>query len=179
MLRKRVSGRRAMIFLSVSVTPLVLPWRTCCVAASANTAGITASDANRTDLAVIVNPKVPDDNLSMGELRRIMMGDKQFWTGDQRVTVLVPAAGTRDRSTVMKVVYQMTETQYRQFWLAKRFRQEALSEPKAVDSDRAICALVASVPGTIGIIDNGKIPSGVKVLHIDKQSPGQKDYPVH
>lgn len=175
MLRKRPSNLIRSIRWCAAAALLITP----CGLAGDAVAATLAADGSRTDLAVIVNPKVPGDNFSMAELRRIMTGDKQYWGGDQRVTVLVPGTGMRERATVLKVVYQMTETQYRQFWLTKRFRQETLSEPKAVDSDKALCELIASIPGTIGIVDSAKVPSSVKVIRIDKLLPGSGDYPIH
>ena len=49
------------------------------------------------DVAIVVRPDVPVDNLSFAELRRLMLGDRQFWTSNLKVTLLVRAPGARER----------------------------------------------------------------------------------
>ena len=44
-------------------------------------------------LAVIANAGIPVDTLSLAELRKVFLGDRQFWSGDLRVTLLVPRPG--------------------------------------------------------------------------------------
>ena len=56
-----------------------------------------------------------------------MLGDRQFWTSNLRVTLLVRAPGAREREVVLKTIYQMSEAQFRQYWIAKVFRAEAAS----------------------------------------------------
>ncbi len=41
------------------------------------------------DVAVVVHPDVPVDNLSFADMRRIMPGDRQFWDSSLRVTLLI------------------------------------------------------------------------------------------
>src|ERR1700748_3176006 len=73
------------------------------------------------DIAIVVRPDVPVDNLSFADLRRVLLGDRQFWSSNLRVTLLVRAPGAREREVVLKTVYQMSEGQYRQYWIAKVF----------------------------------------------------------
>ena len=73
----------------------------------------------------------PVDNLTFAELRRIMIGDRQFWTSNLRVTLLVRSPGTRERDVVLKKIYKMSEAQFRQYWIAKVFRAEAPAGQKS------------------------------------------------
>ena len=68
---------------------------------------------------------MPVDNLTFAELRRLMLGDRQFWASNLKVTLLVRAPGARERDVVLKTIYQMSEAQFRQYWIAKVFRAEA------------------------------------------------------
>ena len=84
-----------------------------------------------TDVAVVVRPDVPVDNLSLSEVRKLLLGDRQFWTPSLRVTLLISAPGSRERDVVLRDIYQMPEAQFRQYWIAKVFRAEAASGPRA------------------------------------------------
>ncbi len=131
------------------------------------------------DIAIVVRPDVPVDNLSFSELRRLMLGDKQYWTSSLRVTLLVRAPGAREREVVLRTIYQMSEAQFRQYWIAKVFRAEAPSAPRIVYSSEMADDLVASVPGAVAFVDASQVPKGLKVLKINGLLPGQKGYPLH
>jgi hypothetical protein len=131
------------------------------------------------DIAIVVRPDVPVDNLSFAELRKLMLGDRQFWTSNLRVTLLVRAPGTREREVVLKTIYQMSEAQFRQYWIAKVFRAEAASGPRVVYSNEMAAELAAAIPGAVAFVDAGEVPRGLKVLKINGKLPGDKDYPLH
>src|SRR4029079_18341938 len=63
------------------------------------------------DIAVVVHPDVPVSNLSLADLRRILLGDREFWTTGVRVTLLIRAPIARERDAAVKDVCQMTEAQ--------------------------------------------------------------------
>ena len=48
-----------------------------------------ASPAAAGDIAVIVHPEVAVDDVTFTELRKIMLGDRQFWSSGQKVTLIV------------------------------------------------------------------------------------------
>ena len=130
------------------------------------------------DLAVVVHPGVPVDNLTFAELRRILLGDREFWTSDLRVTLLIRAPIARERDAAVREVCQMTESQFRQHWIGKVFRAETRSVPKIVTSGEMALDQVSRTPGAITFVDAAAAPKGVKVLKIDGKSPGQSGYRV-
>src|SRR5215831_15538592 len=97
--------------------------------------GVLPASAAAGDVAIVVRPDTPVDSLSLGDLRRVFLGDRQFWSSNLRVTLLVRAPGAHERDVVLNTVYQMSEAQYRQYWIAKVFRAEASSAPKVVYSN--------------------------------------------
>jgi hypothetical protein len=127
-------------------------------------------------LAVIVHPDVPVDGLTLGELRKVFLGDRQFWEGELRVVLLVPPDRSSERAALLARVYEKTETQYRHYWIAKVFREEAQSAPKKISSPRLTGDLVRQIPGAITVVDAAKVPSGVKVLRIDGKTPADAGY---
>jgi len=131
-----------------------------------------------TDVAVVVRPDVPVDDLSFADLRRLMRGERQFWTSNIRVTLVVRAPVARERDIVLKTIYQMSEAQFRQYWIAKVFRAEAAAGPRIVYSNEASAELVAALPGAVALVDASQVPKGLKVLRVDGHLPGDKGYPL-
>ena len=128
------------------------------------------------DVAVVVHPNVPVDNLTLGDLRRLVLGDREFWPGSVRVTLLVRAPIAHERDVVLKNVCQMTEAQFRQHWIAKVFRAEAAVAPKIVYSAEMAVELVNQMPGAIAFIDASQAGRGLKIVRIDGRLPGEKGY---
>ena len=130
------------------------------------------------DIAIVVHPDVPVSNLSLADLRRILLGDREFWTTGVRVTLLIRAPIARERDAAVKDVCQMTEAQFRQHWIGKVFRAESPSGPKIVYSTEAALEQVSRTPGAIAFVPASAVGRGVKVLRIDGKAPGQSGYAV-
>ena len=130
------------------------------------------------DIAIVVRPDVPVDNLTFAELRRLMLGDRQFWASNMKVTLLVRAPGAREREVVLKTIYQMSEAQFRQYWIAKVFRAEAASGPRIVYSNQTAAELTSAIPGAVAFVEAAQVPKGLKVLKINGVLPGDKGYPL-
>jgi ABC-type phosphate transport system substrate-binding protein len=130
------------------------------------------------DIAIVVRPDVPVDDLSFAELRRLMLGDRQFWTSNLKVTLLVRAPGAREREVVLKTIYQMSEAQFRQYWIAKVFRAEAASGPRIVYSNETAAELTSAIPGAVAFVEAAQVPKGLKVLKVNGALPGDKRYPL-
>jgi len=136
------------------------------------------SASAQSDIAIVVRPDVPVENLTFAELRRLMLGDRQFWTSNLRVTLLVRAPGAHERDVVLKTIYQMSEAQFRQYWIAKVFRAEAAAGPKIVYSNEMATELTAAMPGAVAFVEAPQVPKGLKVLKINGLLPGDKAYPL-
>jgi hypothetical protein len=111
-------------------------------------------------------------------VRKILLGERQYWSSDLRVTLLIRAPVARERDVVLKTLYVMTEAQFRQYWIAKVFRAEIPAGPKIVYSNEMATELVASIPGSIGFVDAAEVPKGLKVLKINGHLPGEEGYPL-
>jgi hypothetical protein len=140
--------------------------------------GMRAGAATDSDIAVVVRPDVPVDDLTFPELRRLLLGDRQFWTSNLRVTLLVRAPGAREREVVLKTIYQMSEAQFRQYWIAKVFRNEAPAGPRVVYSNGMAAELASAIPGAVAFVEADEAPKGLKVLKINGKLPGQPGYPL-
>jgi hypothetical protein len=131
------------------------------------------------DVAVVANKDVPVDNLSFIELRKILLGDRQFWSSNVRVTLLIHAPIARERDVVLKNILEMSEAQFRQYWIGKVFRAESSVAPKTVDTNERAAALLINIPGAVAFMDADLVPRDAKVLKVDGLLPGQKGYALH
>ena len=111
---------------------------------------------------MVVHPGVPVNGLTFAEVRKLLFGDRQYWTPDLRVTLVMRAPVAREREIVLRTIYQMTEAQFRQYWISKVFRAEAASGPRIVYSNEEATGLVGALPGAISFIDVTLVPKGLK-----------------
>jgi ABC-type phosphate transport system substrate-binding protein len=128
------------------------------------------------DVAVVVHPDVPVDNLTVSELRRVVLGDREFWPAGARITLLLRAPVAHERDVVLKNLCQMTEAQFRQHWIGKVFRADTALAPKIVYSAEMAVAMVNRFPGAIAFVDASLVGKGLKVVKIDGRAPGETGY---
>jgi hypothetical protein len=130
------------------------------------------------DIAVVVRPDLPVDDLTLPQTRKLLLGEQQFWNSNLRVTLLLRAPAAREREVVLKVIYRMNEAEFRQYWISRMFRAESTSGPKVVYSNEMATELVSALPGSVAFVDASQVPKGLKVLKIDGKLPGQPGYPL-
>jgi hypothetical protein len=129
-------------------------------------------------VAIVVSQDVPVDDLSFADVRKLFLGERQFWTPKLRVVLLMRAPVAPERDVVLRSIYQMSEAQFRQYWISKVFRADVSAGPKIVYSNEMANDLVSAIPGAVAFIDAGQIPKGLKVLKIDGKLPADKAYPL-
>lgn len=130
------------------------------------------------DIAVVTNPQTPVSDLSLADVRKVFLGERQYWTSDMPVILLVRAPVAREREVVLRTIYQMTESQFKQYWVAKIFRSEAVSAPKIVYSADMSNQLLSVIPGSIGFMQAKDVGPGLKVLKVNGLLPGEAGYPL-
>jgi hypothetical protein len=116
--------------------------------------------------------------LRLAEVRKVFLGERQYWNAKLPVVLLIRAPAAREREVVLRVIYQMSEAQFKQFWVAKIFRAEVTAPPKIVYSDDLQYELVSAMPGAIAFVDSRNVHPGVKVVRVDGMLPGDKNYPL-
>ena len=131
-------------------------------------------------IAVIVHGEVPVSDLSLKELRRIFLGERQFWSKQLTITLLMPPRGSQEREVLLDKIYeQRSEAQYQHYWINKLFDDDGPQfAPKITGSDEMSASLVRVIPGSIALVPANKIPEGVKVLRIGGKRPGEAGYPL-
>lgn len=138
----------------------------------------TAQTTRGADIAVVVNADTPVTDLSLSEVRKVLLGERQYWSSKLPVVLLIRAPAARERDVVLRVIYQMSEAQFKQYWVAKIFRAEAATPPRIVYSNDMQYELLTALPGSIAFVDSRNMRAGVKILRVDGHFPGEKDYPL-
>ena len=131
------------------------------------------------DLAIVVHPETPVSKLTFAELRQVFLGERQYWTKDVPIVLLVRAPTSVERDAVLNVIYQMKEPQFKQYWIAKIFRAELSSPPKIVYSNDSANQLVSTIVGSIAFMAAADVKPGLKVLRVDDRLPGEAGYRLH
>ena len=137
---------------------------------------VTALAAPGGPVAIVVNQEVPFEDLTLPEVRKVFLGERQYWNPKLRVVLLMRAPVAPERDVVLRAIYQMSEAQFRQYWISKVFRADVPSGPKIVYSTEMVTELLAALPGAVAFVDASAIPKGMKVLKIDGKLPGDKAY---
>lgn len=145
-----------------------------CLLAQIPAAPCSASE----DMAIIVHPATPVDRLTFAEMRKVFLGDRQYWSSAMPVVLIVRAPVARERQVVLNKIYGMTESQFKQYWITRIFRDETTSTPKLVYSNQTINELVGAIPGAISLVRADDVTPGVKVLRINGALPGEASYPL-
>jgi hypothetical protein len=128
------------------------------------------------EFAVIASPDVPVENLSVADLRKLFLGDRQFWSPNLRVSLLVRAPVARERAVVVWTICKMSEAQFGQHWIGKVMRADCTSSPRQFTSNQAAMEMVRATPGAIAIVNSAQVPNGMKVLAIEGKLPHQPGY---
>jgi hypothetical protein len=140
-------------------------------------AQVPAAPQTRTAVAIVVHPQTGPSGLSFDELRKIFRGDQQFWPDGSRITLLVRAPVAVERAIVLDRIYDMSEDEFRQYWIGKMFRADVAAGPKIVYSSEMARELVTVIPGAITFLPLDAAV-GVKVLRINGMLPSDTRYPL-
>jgi ABC-type phosphate transport system substrate-binding protein len=129
------------------------------------------------DVAIVVHPETPVDSMTLVDVRKVFRGERQYWApSNLPVVLLVRAPVSRERDVVLRVIYQMSEPQFKQYWIARIFRAEATSGPKIVYSNDVANQLAGAIPGAVGFMPAGEVKPPLKIVRVDGKLPGEPGY---
>jgi phosphate transport system substrate-binding protein len=136
---------------------------------------VQISLAQNQDVAVVVNPKNPVNDITRTELRKIFAGEKRTWARGVSIKLVVRVPGSLERVVLLRLL-GMSENEYKQYWIAQVFHGEAQAEPVALFSNGMQKEAVAAFPGAIALVTLGDVKPGMKVLKVDGHAPGEPGY---
>jgi ABC-type phosphate transport system substrate-binding protein len=141
----------------------------------ASLACLRVAAAQAGDVAVVVNDRNPVTKMSKTELRKIFAGEERSWSAGVPIRIFVRAPGTHERAALLKLL-DMTEGEYKQYWIAQVFRGEAQTEPIALPSNGMQREAVVAYPGAVALVELQDVKAGMKVLRVEGRMPGEAGY---
>jgi phosphate transport system substrate-binding protein len=127
-------------------------------------------------LAIIVNRSNTVDALSTSELRRVFLGDRSHWPNGRRITLVMREPGEPERRSMLRDVYQMSESDLKNHFLHGLFTGDILVSPKILATAVGVRKFVFNVPGAIGYVRLSDVDDTVRVLRVDELLPEDKGY---
>lgn len=128
------------------------------------------------DIAIIVHPDNLLNEISSRDLSRIFKREKQRWTDNSTVYVIMQEDGTPEKNLIVSKIFLMRSNELKRYWLNKMIKGEILSFPKTLSSSDAIKRFVSQIHSAIAYVNAEDLDESVKVLPIDGKKPGEKGY---
>ena len=86
------------------------------------------------DVAFVVNKANPTDTLSMAQLKKILLAKDAQWPSGKKITIYMGAPGQPERSSALKTVCGMSETDFNLQYMHAAFVGETAEPPKVAAS---------------------------------------------
>jgi ABC-type phosphate transport system substrate-binding protein len=173
--------KRRTLTRALCALPLLAALAAACLPPGGEGAGAGAGAAARAQepakLVVIVNKSNPVNNLKLSELCGYFLFEHVNWpTGAGKVRVVMLNPGMPEREAGLRLICNMSDKEYVNHFLAKKFRGESPEEPRLRNSAADVISYVSSNPGAIGYVRLGELDASVKVVNVDDREPGAADY---
>jgi ABC-type phosphate transport system substrate-binding protein len=132
-------------------------------------------------LVVVVNKSNSVESLSMGQLRKLMLGDVRDWPDRKPVVVVARESSSKVSQTVLSSVVRLTEAECRRYIMNAEFRGEEPMAVQTANSDVSAAKLVSSLAGSIAFVEASALPAianTVKIVRVNGKLPGESGYPL-
>jgi ABC-type phosphate transport system substrate-binding protein len=130
------------------------------------------------DVAVVVSPENPIEDIQWKDLVKIFKLEKQYWRDNEKVYLVLRESGSKEKGVVLEKIYQTSDEGLKKMWLAKMYREEITAFPRVLNSNEAVIRFVNQVPTAISVIDASYRDGRVKTLRINGILPGEEGYPL-
>lgn len=125
---------------------------------------LIAPSVSAQEVLLIVNPDVPVDSLTGGDVKQIFIGKKTDWGNGGKITFFT----TEEAETLnvfLKNYVGKSSTQYRTFWKKQVFTGKG-KMPRSSGNDQEMVELVSGTGGAIGFVSQGADLGNTKILPI-------------
>jgi ABC-type phosphate transport system substrate-binding protein len=124
-------------------------------------------------IAIVVNKQNPAQTLTVGAVRKILLGEVARWPNGSRITVVMREPGQVERDAVLQQVCRMADGEYSRRVLHALFIRELESGPKLLNSAAGVRRFVVNVPGAIGFLRSEDVDDSIKVMALDGPVPSE------
>ena len=112
---------------------------------------------------VVVNSASGLAAITDDQLKDLFLGKKITWDDGGKVVVVIPKDGPANDALMKRL--GKNPQQFQTGWKKLVFTGKG-AMPEQVDSDDAVVAFVAKIPGAIGLVDKAKVKDGVKAIPV-------------
>lgn len=130
------------------------------------------------DVAVVVNESNRVSTITLTDLRKVFAGERHWWAVGVPIKLVVRAQGTHEQMVLLKLL-GLSESEYKQYWIALVFRGEVDSEPMILPSVGMQMEALTVFAGGITMVSMRDVKPGMKVLRVNGRVPGEEGYPLH
>ena len=127
-------------------------------------------------LAIIINQSNPVDELSLGELRTVFLGERSHWPNGRRITLVMMEQGQPEREAILRDICRLSEADFRRRILQGLFTGEVLVSPKTLATPVGVRKFIFNVPGAIGYLRPEDVDGSVTVIRVDGHLPRDAEY---
>lgn len=140
---------------------------------------ISVSLAAARDLALISNKTNAVSAMTLPDLVKICKAQTNRWPDGKPVTFIMRAPSTPEMKMLVEKVLEMPESQVNEMIAAANHGRVNHPAIMVVDSDEDLVNKVASIPGSVGVVDVYSINSSVSVVRIGGKLPLEPGYLLH
>jgi ABC-type phosphate transport system substrate-binding protein len=142
--------------------------------------GATPSASAGEAIVVVVNSANPVENLTLGDLKKLFLGDKGRWDTGKAVAPVMVVTGAPERAAFLKIVCGMSDADMGKYFMQAAFTGKSVTPPKDVGSAAAVKSNVAASPGAIGFVTASDFPggTGIKAVKIDGVDASDAGYKI-
>jgi ABC-type phosphate transport system substrate-binding protein len=115
------------------------------------------------EIAVVVDPAVPLDSISIEQLERLYLNRPDRYPEGVKLVPLDRQAGSEIRKQFVQKVLWKTEVEVAQFWSRRMYSGKG-RPPRQLRDDGDVIEEVTANPGDVGYIDADSVSDQVKVL---------------
>jgi ABC-type phosphate transport system substrate-binding protein len=116
-------------------------------------------------LTVIANSKGAPSELTQGQLRAVLKGEKLRWNDGSKVTIALMKTSTPIGMNTCKKLYNMTSNELNKLFLALVFQGKG-EAPTFFNSVSELQTFISQTPGSIGIIESNTT-NNERVINVD------------
>jgi len=131
------------------------------------------------DVAIVVNPENPMDELSSKDLCAIFELRQRSWPNRNLIAVATLKSDMPERELILSRVYHRSEEALTRYWRLRIFKAEITDIPEVMASRDKLKQWISRLRNGISFIDASAVDATVKVLRIDGRLPGEPGYVLH
>jgi hypothetical protein len=128
------------------------------------------------DLAVVVNANNPVQELTVAELRKIVNGERQFWSGKTQILLVLKSDDTPETQLLLGRTIHANGAEFNKIWTERVFRGDATKAPLRVPSSGMLVQVIRDYRGGIGFVAGHDLPPDLKIVKIEGKLPGEAKY---